>query len=241
MVAYGASQFTRDADFWVNPTAKNLNALQTALRELKARPRFLPPMELAYLQKGHGVHFRFRHEGRDFLIDLLGKPPRVFSSFGVAAREAARVSWHGLSVPILDIPRLVDTKKTNRDRDYPVIEKLADLVFENARSSPRLRKQVLPWLLSALRNPKHLRFVIERWGGMQEAGKSERKAVALALQNAGDEVIQRALDEEKETLKKANLSYWKPFLEELRKLRKRNTPASKMDGVRLPINLSTVA
>jgi len=46
VVAYGASQFTRDADFWIIPTEKNGVALKKALKSLQAKQRFLPPLEI---------------------------------------------------------------------------------------------------------------------------------------------------------------------------------------------------
>lgn len=72
VIAYGAAQFTRDADFWVNPTKTNLVHLRRALKELKATLRFLPPLKLSYQKKEHGVHFQLKCEGREFLIDILG-------------------------------------------------------------------------------------------------------------------------------------------------------------------------
>jgi hypothetical protein len=221
VVAYGASQFTRDADFWVNPTKKNIQSLRKALKELDATRRFLPPLQLRYLKKGHGVHFRISHEGNTFLIDILGKPPRV-KSFSAAAKETSLVKWHSLDVPVLDIRRLVETKKTNRDRDYLVIQRLTDEVYRSVKRSVRLRKNALRWLLGNLRTPKYIKDVVRHWEKAAEISrKSGRHAVVLALNNAGDMEIQKALDHEKECLKRKNIEYWKPFIAELRKLKRR--------------------
>lgn len=220
VVAYGASQFTRDADLWVNPTVRNLARLQQALKDLKATLRFLPPLELAYLKKGHGVHFRFEVQGRDFRIDILGRPPRV-SDFSSALKDTERVEWHGLNVPVLDIPRLVATKKTDRERDYLVIQLLGEMVFEEVKKKKTLRKAAMTWLAGESRNPEHLLTIVRTWEGGQKALlESKRPAAILAARGATPAEIQEALDEEKERLKEENRTYWRPLISELRQLRR---------------------
>ena len=219
VVVYGASQFTRDADFWINPTKINLNRLKKALKELKTTPRFLPPLKLSYLKKGHGVHFRFSYKGHNFLIDILGKPPRV-SGFLPAWKNAEPIQWHGLKIPVLDIRRLVDTKKTNRERDYLVIQSLTELVFENAIRNKSTQKLVAGWLAKESRNPSHLKMIARTWkNGKKVLLESKRPAAILAAQGATVPQIKAELEIEKERLKKENIEYWRPLIHELRRLR----------------------
>ncbi len=222
VVAYGAAQFTRDADFWVKPTKKNLACLQKALKQLKARIRFLPPLDIAYLKKGHGVHFRFNHSGQTFLIDFLGKPPRVASSFDNAYSDTNRIQWHGLSVPLIDIKRLIATKKTEREKDYIVIKELVDSVFEEVKDSKPLRNKLTAWLLQELRTPDSLITITKEWkNGKQYALQSGREAAILACsKTATNDDIQKALEKEKENLRKADKEYWKPFRDEIKNMRK---------------------
>lgn len=216
VIAYGASQFTRDADLWIHPLKNNLNRLQKALKALKTTLRFLPPLEPSYLKKGHGVHFRFKYQGRDFYIDILGKPPRV-SGFAPAWKDAERIEWHGLNVPVLDIPRLVATKKTNRERDYLVIQLLGEMVFEQIRRDKVARESAISWLAKESRNPQHLKIIARRWEGGREAlFNSKRPAAILAAQDASLVNIQKELDVEKEKLKKEDRKYWQPLISELR-------------------------
>lgn len=220
VVAYGASQFTRDADLWINPTKRNLNRLRKVLKDLKATLRFLPPLKLSYLKKGHGVHFRFKYQGRNFNIDILGKAPRV-SGFLSAWKDAQLIDWHRLNVPVLDAQRLIATKKTDRERDYPVIQLLGELIFEQARRERKNRKTIILWLAKESRNPQHLRN-IARWnGGRQALLESKRPAAILAAQNASAIEIQEELNTEKEKLKEENREYWRPLISELRQLRRR--------------------
>jgi len=220
-IAYGAAQFTRDADFWVNPTKTNLVRLRQALKELKTTLRFLPPLRLSYLKKGHGIHFRFKYDDREFLIDILGKAPRV-SGFTAALKEAERIDWHGLSVPILDIRRLLATKKTDRERDYLAIQSLAEIVFEQAKRDEIIRETAMFWLIEESRTPQHLQIISREWkGGKQASLISGRPAAILAAQGKRLSEIQKTLDLEKDRLKKANREYWRPLVAELRQLKRR--------------------
>lgn len=226
-VIYGVSQFTQDADIWVEPTAGNVAALRRALKALHARPRFLPPLELRYLKRGHGIHFSVPHGDETYHLDVLGKPPRV-GSFAAAWRAATLVTWRGLRLRVADIPRLVLTKKTNRDQDYVAIRRLAELVFHQVAANARLRASAAAWLLKELRTPKLLKTVALRWkSGKAIATRTRRPAALLAARNASDLAIQAALDEEKARCQQANLAYWRPFLKELRELRRSNRQQRK--------------
>lgn len=218
-MAYGASQFTQDADLWVEPTSKNLGNLRIALAALHARPRFLPPLELRHLKRGHGIHFILPHGNELFYLDLLGKPPRV-GSFAEAWLDATFLNWRGLRIAIIDLPRLVETKKTDRDQDYIAILRLAELVYRRACSSPKRRLAAINWLLAELRTPRCLKTVAQRWPEAKAALPNiSRPAALLAARNAPLAVIQAAMDEEKSRYQQANRDYWKPLLKELRQIR----------------------
>ena len=218
VVAYGAAQFTRDADFWIQPTQANVRRLRNAMRELGASSRFLPPLELKWLAKGHGVHFSFTVQGRRYHLDFLGKPPRVLG-FMQARHDATTVPWHGLEIKVLDIPRLVQTKKTDRDKDYLAIQTLVDGVLAETMRKKRPSTRVVTWLMHESRSPSQLKFMVAKWKSARRvAGLSTRKAANLAFRNAPASAIEMALRQEEEGLKQENRAYWKPFLVELRAL-----------------------
>lgn len=226
-VAYGVSQFTLDADLWVEPTARNLVRLRRALTALQARLRFLPPLQMRYLRRGHGIHFTVPHGSETFYLDLLGKPPRV-GSFADAWRDAMRVEWRGLVLRVVDVRRLVETKKTNRDQDYIAIQRLVELVFNQARRNPGQQSAAVEWLLGELRTPRLLRTVARRWKSATEAMRGvSRPAALLAASGASLESIQAALDREKADYQRANVEYWKPLLRELRQIRRKTTQTSR--------------
>ena len=221
VIAYGASQFTRDADLWVKPTKINLERLKRALDQLGAKSRFLPPLELRYLKKGHGVHFKFRHNGYEYLIDILGQPPRV-KSFNAAIKKASFIKWNSLSVPVIDVQSLVETKKTNRDKDYLVIQKLTDDVYKTVKKSSVKKAAAIIWLMENLRTPRHLLDVVKNWPkGKALAKKCKRPVVKLILAGDSREKLMSALMYEQERLKEKNREYWKPFLAEIRGLRRK--------------------
>ena len=175
----------------------------------------IPPM--------HGVHFVIPLRGVDYYVDIMGKPPRV-SSFRDAYKSALTVSWHGLNLRVLDIPRLVETKKTNRDSDYLSIRLLAEMVFESARKDPRNRKRNMEWLLRESRTPEHLLAIVRNWkGGRAMAEASCREAAVLAAKGLTQVAIQEALFSEMTVYQKANIDYWKPFIRELKSMRKRRS------------------
>jgi hypothetical protein len=222
-VAYGASQFTQDADLWVEPTAYNIVRLRKALAALQARLRFLPPLELRHLKRGHGIHFTLPHGNETYYLDLLGKPPRV-GSFADAWNDATVVNWHGLSIRIMDVRRLVDTKKTNREQDYLAIQRLGELVYFQVRSDSKKRSATLNWLLNELRTPRYLKTVARKWMGSKTALKNiARPAARLAASNASLAEIQTALDIEKKKYQQANLDYWKPLIKELRQIKRQTS------------------
>ena len=60
-VFYGAAEFSRDSDFVILAQPENLVRLRAALGELQAEVIAVPPFEVAYLQRGHAIHFRCQH------------------------------------------------------------------------------------------------------------------------------------------------------------------------------------
>jgi len=60
-VLYGAAEFSRDTDLAVLADHANLARLRRALADLQAEVIAVPPFRLAYLRRGHAVHFRCHH------------------------------------------------------------------------------------------------------------------------------------------------------------------------------------
>src|SRR5688572_14142611 len=73
-VLYGAAEFSRDIDLAIVADPDNLANLRAAFDELDASIVAVPPLEAAYLDKGHAVHAAFgdRATGR-MRIDVMSR------------------------------------------------------------------------------------------------------------------------------------------------------------------------
>jgi len=222
-VFYGAIEHTRDGDLWVELCAENLRRVRRALREVGATPRFLPPLHKKFLERGHAAHFMLPFTGGAFRIDIMGRPPRV-GDFRQAWRDAEEGQIGGAACKIVDVGRLVDMKKTQRDRDYEVIGRLAAQAFHYADRHPDARDALGPWVARELRSPELLVALAVRWPkGRQMLRCAGRPACDLAAEarRGGEESIRRALDEEAQEYKGKDRAYWRERLAELREMRRR--------------------
>jgi hypothetical protein len=130
-ILYGAAEFSRDVDVAVGVSPANLRRLRAALARLDAEQVFFPPLGPAALRRGHACHFRCRAPGLhgvrlDVMAAFRGSPPfhRLWSR-----RRRIRLPGVG-SVSVMSLADLVTVKKTQRDKDWPMIRRLveADLV-----------------------------------------------------------------------------------------------------------------
>ena len=162
-------------------------------------------------------------QGGAFRIDVMGRPPRV-DDFRQAWRDAEKAQIGGVACKIVDVGRLVDMKKTQRDRDYEVIGRLAAQAFHYADRHPKARAALGPWLARELRSAELLLALARRWpNGRQVLRSSGRPVCDLAAEaSRGSEgSIRCALDEEAEEYKRKDREYWRARLAELRGLRRR--------------------
>ncbi len=215
-VLYGAAEFTRDSDFCVAAEPANLRRLRAALTELRARRVFVPALSAAALVRGHACHFVCTGPGLcDWRIDLMARL-RGCGEFGVlwARRRPARLPGLG-SVDVLNIQDLVTAKKTQRDKDWPMIARLvaADYLATEKRP-PRARVEF--WLREA-RTPELLLELVRRFRGAARRLAVQRVALAAALR-ADTAAVERALSAEQRRERAADRAFWKPLRAELRQL-----------------------
>lgn len=224
---YGAIEATRDVDLWVEPADENLARLRAALNDLGAEQRFLPPLEKRFLNQGHAVHFMIPADAGEYRLDLMGRPPRV-GDFAQAWDDAVVVTVEGIQFRVLDIPRLVDIKKTQRPRDYDVICRLLEPLFEHACAHPEEQARIGPWLAKELRTPESLLAMAATWPqGPALLRASGRPACVLAAEHpeAHQSQDERVLDaivqelrREQQALEDEDRAYWRRRLAELRRL-----------------------
>jgi len=217
-ILYGAAEFSRDVDIAVRPSESNLRRLLDALAELRAEPVFVPPLSLEVLLRGHACHFRARvPDAEGVRIDVMavmhGCEP--FQQLWRRRRQL-KLPDVGL-VNVLALTDLVRAKKTQRDKDWPMVRRLVEVDFHRRTRRPA-RDQATWWLLEA-RTAALLVELCLRYPGTARRLASQRPAVRLALK--GDLArVEEALHLEEQAIRSADHLYWQPLRAELFKWRR---------------------
>lgn len=214
-VLYGAAEFSRDTDLALLASEENLALLRTALRELHARRIALPPFERHYLARGHALHFRSYHpEAANMRIDVMSVM-RGVDPFDQLWDRRVRLGGGESSFDVLSLPDLVRAKKTQRDKDWPMIRRLieADYVGEKNPSADRVRF----WLLES-RTPPMLIDLAETYRSEAEAAMDMRALLVPACHGDGF-AIEMELEKEEKAERHADRRYWEPLRKEIEELR----------------------
>ena len=179
-VFYGAAEFSRDTDFAILADAANLARLRKALDELFAEPIAVPPCELKFLRKGHAVHFRCRHaEAFRFRVDLMAKMRGVDSFDKLWQRRTTLQLPGGCQCDLLSLPDLVQAKKTQRDKDWPMIRRLVEAnFFENRGKAGAAR---IRFWLQELRTPQLLIGVAQNNSRLTRQLSAKRPILRISL------------------------------------------------------------
>ena len=218
-ILYGAAEFTRDVDFAVAVAPGNLDRLRAALDELEAEPVFFSSLSAAVLRRGHACHFRSRATGLHGLrIDVMSKM-RGVDAFGQLWKRREEFELHGVGrVAALSLPDLVKAKKTQRDKDWPMIRRLIEA--DVARAPSRISATRCRFWLQECRSYELLRNLARRYPDV--AQRVRRPALRSAI--SGDEERAVALlREEEDRERQQDRRYWAPLRSELERWR-RNRP-----------------
>lgn len=214
---YGAAEFSRDLDLVIVADKANLELLQAALRELDAHPVAIPDLGLEALGAGHAAHFRCKREGVAGLrIDVMSKLRGVDEFEKLWARRTT-VSLDGETVELLGLDDLILAKKTQRDKDWPMIRRLVERDYFEHRQGPG-PDRVRLWLRE-LRTPEILVQVARAWPEEAAALSSSRAAIAAAMEGDPDTVASR-LREEEESERRQDREYWAPLRQQLAEFRR---------------------
>lgn len=215
-ILYGAAEFSRDTDIVLLADEENIQRLQAGLEELMATVIAVPPLDLSYLNMGHAVHFRCKHpEAQNIRLDVMSVV-RGLDAFSELWARRSTLELDGESIEVLSLPDLVKAKKTQRDKDWPMIRRLIEADYEQ-------RKAVAPpetirfWLLES-RTPAMLKTLYA------DHAESARKlihdrALLKLLPDADEESLEQALRKEEWAERKVDRAYWEPLLQELERLR----------------------
>ena len=211
-VFYGAAEFSRDTDLAILASSENLARLNQALKDLQAEVIAVPPFEARYLRKGHAVHFRCRHaEALGMRVDVMTKM-RGVDPFPKLWTRRTTVSVHDSTIELMSLPDLVQAKKTQRDKDWPMLRRLVEVSYF-ANSENPTRQQVHFWFLE-LRTPELLIELGVSQGRLPT--QLIRKRPLLKLAKAGNgSLLAAALLEEEKREREADGQYWTPLKAEL--------------------------
>jgi len=216
-VFYGAAEFSRDTDFAILADAANLARLRKALAELRADLIAVPPFELKYLKRGHAIHFRCQHpEALRMRVDVMSEMRGVDAFAKLWRRRTTIELPDGTKCDLLSLPDLVQAKKTQRDKDWPMIRRLVEAHYfsHNGKSSAM---QIKFWLLE-LRTPQLLVEIARNHARLARRLATKRPLLRHAAFGKLAQ-LERSLSDEENSLRAKDKAYWSPLLKELEKLR----------------------
>lgn len=212
-IYYGGAEFSRDTDFAVLCEPQNLARLGAALDELGAKVVAVPPFEASFLEHGFAVHFRCtRADCAGLRIDVMSKMRGVAPFPELWERRTTAIE-DGQEIEIMDLADLIQAKKTQRDKDWPMIRRLVEahfLKFKDQASPTRLDF----WLRES-RTPEILQEIMEEHPNETFAAFAARpwlRTPRLSLWRA-------ALRNEEASEREADRVYWAPLRAEIEEMR----------------------
>lgn len=217
---HGSGQGSKDVDFAVLAEPSNIEQLHTVLTSLEAENIAVPPLDQEFLDAGLAVHFRCRRQdAAGIRVDVMSKMRGVDSFEDLWQRRAiARLST-GLEVNLLSLRDLIRAKKTQRDKDWPMISLLVSGHYLKNGNDPGPGDPIF-WL-EELRDAEFLREAVLRFPAAAQEAASRRAPVAVALASSSVEDIRRSLRDEEEAERAADRAYWEPLKKQLEELRRR--------------------
>jgi len=216
-IVYGGAEFSRDLDIAVLAAPGNLGALAAAMAKLQCEPVFVPTLRADVLKRGHACHFRCHARGVAGLrIDVMGRL-RGCATFSVLWKRRTLVSLPGAdAVGVLSLPDLVRAKKTQRDKDWPMIRRLveADYLAHHADPTP---SRIAFWLKEC-RTPELLIQMARQYPARSSAFSAARPLLLHAAKGQCA-ALAAALLKEQQAERQRDAVYWRPLRKELERWR----------------------
>ena len=216
-VQYGAAEFSKDIDFAILCDDANLAALARTLRELHATLIAVPPFDRRHLEIGQALHFRCCDgPAKGMRIDVMSRMRGVAPFPDLWERRTTVTLHDGICIEVLGLRDLVQAKKTQRDKDWPMIARLVEVHYLNHREESTLAQREF-WFRE-LRNAGLLSTLAAEFADEAAALAPERPAIAAALMQQD---IAQSLRDEEERERAADRAYWEPLKKQLEELRRR--------------------
>lgn len=217
-ISYGAAEFSRDVDLAIVASLRSLSAVRASMDDLRAEVIAVPPFDLKYLRKGHAVHFRCHDpEAEGLHVDVMSKMRGVAPFPGLWSRRTTAEMPDGTTFELLSLPDLVRAKKTQRDKDWPMIRRLVEADFFERRDDAKA-SDVRLWLLE-LRTSELLLLLAAEHAAARRRLAQRRPLLTFALEN-NQAALRSALTDEEQQEREADRRYWEPLRRELETLRR---------------------
>jgi len=217
-VFYGAAEFSRDCDIVVLAESENFDRLISAVNELQAECIAVPPLDWKFLERGHAIHFRCKHpEALNIRLDVMTKMRGCDPFLQLWDRRTTLEDVDGTVFELLGIEDLIKAKKTQRDKDWPMIRRLVDAHYEAFQFEPT-EDRVRFWLRESRTPDVLIRVGAEHPEILREAAK--RRPLLAEAMAASRSAIRQELEKEQAREKDADRAYWNPLKGELEQLRR---------------------
>ncbi len=218
-VLYGAAEYSRDLDLAVLATPEAFPALVAALDSLRAEVIAVPSFDVRHLERGHAVHFSIPDGSASPLrVDIMSRLRGVDDFAALWERRTTIALSDGTSdgellVDVMSLEDLAAAKKTQRDKDWPMLRRLVDASYAAQRDADVTADQIAFWL-HELRSPEFLSELVARY---PEAAMNCSRTVVQAMLRGGD--VNAALSNEQAAEMAVDRQYWAPLRRELETLR----------------------
>ncbi len=217
-VFYGAAQFSKDVDLALLASDENYSRLLAALSDLNAKRIAVPPFDPDLLARGHAVHFRCQGGDADGLrVDVMTRL-RDLPDFGVLwARRTTITDETGGAFELLSVEDLVQAKKTQREKDWPMIDALIEGHYRALGGEPTPER--IAFWLGESRTPERVISLAQRFPDEARAQSSRRPLLCLAI-SGESERLREALDDEARAEQAKDRAYWAPLKAEYEAFRR---------------------
>jgi len=218
-VFYGAAQFSKDIDFLILAEDENFEGLHAVLGELKATRIAVPGFDPRVLDRGHVVHYRCKATGVEGLrVDIMTKL-RDLPDFSILwDRRTTITESDGQKIDLLSVPDLVNAKKTQRMKDWPMISALVEGHYDHYTSEPN-PSRIDFWLRESRVEDRLIDLVVRFPAEAAVMAASTRPLLALAI-TPDLPRLREALDAEVRAEQEKDRIYWEPLKREMEEFRR---------------------
>lgn len=218
-IIYGAAEFSRDSDFVILCSSDNLKRLEGALLELRATLVYVPPLRAEYLERGHACHFRCKAKDVEGLrIDVMSRLRGCEPFDNLWKRKKTIRLKNGGIIDVIGLEDLVQSKKTQRDKDWFMLKQLVENDIIINKNNPPEEK--IKWWLLESRSADSLIGLSEKYSASVKECIKKRPLLKWAI-IASAPKLNSGLYVEELMERQKDIEYWRPLRKELEFLRQK--------------------